>query len=95
MAVHLRSHSQEIAELGPKPRVDFTHYIECFLHSLVFQLVFLALSLDSLTDTNPKEEAQEAITDVSQVGLVSDWSFLHSVPTSVLQPGISCQVRQI
>ena len=25
MAVHSRSHSQEVAELGSKPKVDFTH----------------------------------------------------------------------
>lgn len=65
---HSGSHSQEVAELGSKPTLDLSRCTPCFLHSLIFPLVSLPLSVDSLPHKNPEEEGEEPITEVRAGG---------------------------
>lgn len=95
MAGHSRSHSQEAAELGSKPRVDITHYFECFLSSLISSRppcpCLWAASPTRIQRRKERKPLQKSVRS----GLVSDWSCLSSVPAPVLWPGILCHVSHI
>lgn len=73
VADHPRSHSQEVAELGSKPTLHFSHCIAHFLQSH-FPASLLALVCEQLHlfHKNPEEEGEEPITEVRAGGQL--WS---------------------
>lgn len=84
VADHSRSHSQEVAELGSKPTLDFSHCIACFLQSH-FPASLLPLSVSNLIHSTRILRRKER-NPSQRSGLVGNSGFLrlsiHLSPTT-------------